>query len=67
MNAVTSKACVKRFFWVSVVGGVEGEEGKRKGSCLSSHVNPCFPLAERKLNDLDFWSSGCLNYSSAMV
>lgn len=52
---------------MSVVGGAEGKGRRRQGSCLSSYANPYFPLAERKLNDLDFGSSGCLDDSSDMV
>ena len=67
LNSVNSQACVKGSFECLCWGTVEGEEGRRQGSCLRSHVDPCFHLAERKLCDLDFWSSGILDDYGGMV
>ena len=61
LNSVNSQACVKGSFECQCWGTVEGEEGRRL------HVDPCFHLAERKLYDLDFWSSGILGDSGGMV
>jgi hypothetical protein len=63
LNSVNPKVCVKGSFEYQCWGTVEGEEGRRQGSCLSSHVSPRFHLSERKLYDLDFWSSGILGNS----
>lgn len=66
-NRLNSKAGVEGSFEYQWGGGSGGRGWRRQGSCLNSHVNPCFHLSSRKLYDLDFWSSGILSDSGGMV